>query len=59
MFWYAGGKEPTHIHSRPDTQLNFFISGGVEIPHLGLYLRLIYKDDPKSKKDQYLKLAII
>ncbi|KAL2701625.1 hypothetical protein AAEP93_005923 [Penicillium crustosum] len=59
MFWCAGREKPTHIHSRPDAQLNFFISGGVEIPHLGLNLRLRYKDDPTSKKDQYLKLAII
>lgn len=59
MFWCAGGEKPTHIHSRPDAQLNLFISGGVEIPHLGLNLRLRYKDDPKSKTDQYLKLAII
>ena len=44
---------------RPDAQLNSFISGGVEIPHLGLNLRLRYKDNPKSKNDQYLKLAII
>lgn len=59
IFWHVARKQPTHIHSSPDAQVRFFIAGGVEIPHLGVSLRLRYRDCSESPEDQYLRLAII
>lgn len=58
-FWLPGENTPTEIGSESNAQLNFSISGGVEIPSFILTLRLAYKDRPDQKDNQYLKLTMI
>lgn len=47
------------ISSNEQAQLTFEISGGVEIPHFVLSLRLAYKLDPRAKDVSYLRLKMI
>ena len=60
MFWLPGDHDAGQgIRSDTNSQLGFSISGGVEIPHFKVRLRLKYTDPKDTKSESYITVSMV